>query len=259
MTFTNRCLNILQETTSIGSADVWTSIFFLISKNEHDNDAFDKTFVSAHGGSVFTYAEALRYDWKQRGVTCGLVGFTTANDGKASWGDAQPMFRIFQKLSGKDLVPLASACHTDRSKADSLCQYIRSLDGDEHDLFMQAQVMALCSKGGYVYETAHLLGHLNLPPYPLLFSAVLDTMLNFGIGGRWCPKAWLLKHGRKGRTTRTLEKFLRWKRRAGSKNHHNSCKHNARCRSDMYKKLLRQKQWSLPRAACEQVVTWRMK
>lgn len=258
--FDTECLNILQQTTSIGSTDVWTNIFFLISKSEHDNEDYDKTFISAHGGSVFTYAEALRYDWKNnRGVTCGLVGFTTANSGKASWGDAQPMFRFFHKLGGKDLIPLASECHIHKAKADALCQFIRSMDSSEHDLFMRAQVMALCCRGGYVYETAQILGELRLPPHPLLFAALLDTMLNFGLGGRWCPRAWLQKKGKRGNATVTLKRFLRWKKRVSSKNHHNSCRHNARCRSNMFKKLMKRNEWSLSRAACEKVVRWRMK
>ena len=259
ITLDAQCLDILAKTTSIDTLEAWTSIFFLISKSEHDNEDYDKTFISAHGGSVFTYAEALRYDYKQRGVTCGLVGFTTANSGKASWGDAQPMFRIFHELGGPDLRPMASACRKDKSKADALCARIRSMNKAEHDTFMAAQVQALCCQGGYVFETAQALGSLHIPPSSLLFSAVLDTMLNFGIGGKWCPKKWLQKKGVEGNQEKTLKMFLRWKKKASSENHHNSCKHNAVCRTEMFSKLLREKQWSLCRDACEKVVKWTMK
>lgn len=258
-TFDRQCLNILSKMTSIDTLDAWTSIFFLVSKSEHDNEDYSKTFVSAHGGSVFTYAEALRYDYKERGVTMGLVGFTTANSGKAQWGDAQPMFRIFHELGGPDLCPMAAECHKDKSKADALCKRIRSMDKAEHDTFMAAQVQALCCRGGYVFETAQTLGSLHLPPTPLMFSAVLDTMLNFGIGGTWCPKAWLLKHGVEGDQEKTLKAFLKWKKGASSKNHHNSCKHNAKYRTKMFQTLLKKKEWSLSRAACEKVVKWTMK
>lgn len=259
LTLTKQCVDLLAKTTSIGDSDSWTSIFFLVSKSEHDNQDYTKTFISAHGGSVFTYAEALRYDWKQRGVTCGLVGFTTANSGNDKWGDAQPMFRMFHKIGGPDLIPLASECHKDRAKADELCKTIRDLRDEDHDTFMEAQIHALCGPNGYVYETAQVLGELDLPPHPLLFAAVLDTMLNFGLGGKYCPKKWLQKNGARGNAEKTLKKFLKWKREASSKNNHNSCKHNAQCRSDMFKALLSKKQWSLPRAACEAVVTWKMK
>lgn len=255
----NTCSQLLGACTGLTDAATWTSIFFLISKSEHDNEDYSKTFVSAHGDSVFTYAEALRYDYRERGVTMGIVGFTTANSGRASWGDAQHVFKVFRMLGGPDLLPMTMQCHLDRSKATALCRVIRSLKGRERDIFIRSQMTVLCRPGGYIYETAQVLGDANLPPSPLMFAAVLDTMLNFGIGGRWCPKKWFKKHAVSGNQKRTLRKFLRWKKRVSKKNHHNSCAHNARCRSNMFKKLMKKRAWNLPVEACQEVVQWTMK
>lgn len=257
--FNPSCLNLLSQCTGISDAATWKNIFFLISKSEHDNEIYDDTFKSAYGGSVFTYAEALRYDYSQRGVTLGIVGFTTANSGKASWGDAQNVFRVFRMLGGPDLLPMSMQCHTNRNKAKALCRVIASLSESDVDRFIQAQMTVLCRPHGYIFETAQSIGNAEIPPTPLMIVAVFDSMLNFGLGGRYCPKKWLEKHAVKGNQRKTLTKFLRWKKKVSKKNHHNSCAHNARCRSNMFKKLMKRKQWNIPRDACERVVQWTMK
>lgn len=239
--------------------DEWLAIFFLVSKGEHDNQAWDKTFTSAHGESVFTYADALKYDWKQRGVTCGIVGFTTANDGKAEWGDAEPMFREFHKLGGPNLTPLAKDAHKNKEHAETLCKRIANLEGEEYEKFVDAQMAMLCKKGGYLYEAAHILDKCNLKTTPLFLAALFDTALNFGLSGKYCPVHWIKEHALRGNSARTLKAFLKFKAESGSRNHHNSCKHNAEERADQFLKLLQKGDWNLSRAGCEAVVTWTMK
>lgn len=237
----------------------YTMIFFLVSKGEHDNQAVDKTFETCEGAPVFTYADALPYDWKQRGVTIGIVGWTTANDGKASWGDAEKMLQRFADLGGPNLVAQAQRCHLDMTAAKHLCKTIRTMDEANTARFTRAQLEDITSPGGYLFEAVRAIRAQEIPVTPLLVSAIFDTLLNFGIGGRYCPLAWLSKHARTGSKTKTLRGFLRWKATVGSKNNHNSCKHNAQCRSKMFRRLLREKQWYLDQTACEQAVQWTMK
>ena len=239
--------------------DEWSAIFFLVSKGEHDNEAWDKTFTSAHGGSVFTYADALKYDWKQRGVTCGIVGFTTANDGKPEWGDAQPMLKKFHKLGGPDLTPLAKDAHKNKEHAETLCKKIGQLEGADYDTFVDAQMAMLCEKGGYLYETVHVLIAADIPRTPLFIAALFDTALNFGLGGKYCPVHWMKEHACKGNSARTLRAFLKFKAESGARNHHNSCKHNAEGRADQFLKLMQKGDWNLSRSGCESVVAWTMK
>lgn len=236
----------------------YTMAFFLVSKSEHNNQDPSKTFVSDKGTSVFTYAEPLSYDWMQRGVTMGVVGFTTANDGKASWGDAQKMLHVFHVLGGPDLLPQALRCHIDLTCAKHLCKTIESFSEHEQRRFVDAQFEVLTSKGGYLYESVDILRQLDIPVRPLLVAAIFDTLLNYGIGGTYCPLTWLRKNAVRGSKTKTLRKFLKWKRSVSYKNNHNSCKQNGYNRSDMFQKLLKKKSWDLDPVLCQRAVMWKM-
>jgi len=241
------------------TAHEYTMIFFLVSKSEHNNEDPKKTFMCANGESVWTYAEPLQHDWRQRGCTIGVVGFTTANSSKAAWGDAQPMLRTFRRMGGPDLLRLTDDCHKDKAAAHVFCSTIHSLSETEVELLTRAQLQQLASRKGYLFEAVRICRELDLPIKPLLIAAFFDSLLNFGIGGTYCPLTWLVAHAKRGSKTKTLRRFLRWKRKVGSLNSHNSCKHNARNRSDMFKQLLRKKAWSLDEQACRKVVRWRMK
>jgi hypothetical protein len=237
---------------------IYKMIFFLVSKSEHDNTDPTKTFLCANGESVFTYAEPLEYDWQQRGVTLGIVGFTTANSGRSDWGDAQGVFEAFADLGGPDLCHMASRCHKDKVVAKRLCHVIQNLSPQATEMFIQAQFDVLCRKGGYLYEAVHIIRELNIPVKPLLVAAIFDSLLNFGIGGKYCPIKFLRRRAKKGSKTKTLRRLLRWKRWVGHKNNHNSCKRNARNRSDQFKKLLKNKVWDLDESWCTKVVQWKM-
>ena len=254
-------LKPLQEICNLPT-DSWYAVFYLVSKGEHDNEKYEKTFTSAEGGSVWTYASALSYDWKQRGVTTGVYGATTANDGKSAWGDAESMFKRFHELGGPDFSQLASKAHTDKKVADELCKKIQHLDGKAYEWYIQAQLEALCRKGGYIYESVHALESCGIERTPLAIACVFDTALNFGLGGKYCPVSWLKKHGRKDEQKdgeEVLLQFLKFKALVGSKNNHNSCRNNAVNRANMFVKLVRKKDWLLSRKGCEAVVTWTMK
>jgi len=84
---TKASLEHLEKCSGISDIDTWTAIFFLLSKSEHNNMKWDDTFTGEDGKSVFFYAKRLPYDGEQRGVTTGLAGWTTANDGKDAYGD----------------------------------------------------------------------------------------------------------------------------------------------------------------------------
>jgi hypothetical protein len=255
-------IRALARATSISTTESLVAIFFLVSKPEHDNEKWDSTFLDDTGRDVFTYAAALSYDWKQRGVTTGIVGFTSANDGKASWGDLRPVLDRYARLGGKDaerMLSLSETAHKKKADADTLCHSINALKGRDRDLFEQAQIEALCAPGGYVYEATAAIGGLDLPPHPLYVSIVFDTALNFGLGGEHCPRKWLAKNGTRGDAKKTFRAFLEWKASVGSKNNHNSCKHNAEQRSKQFKKLLDKNHLTLPRASCEEAVRWTMK
>jgi len=233
-------------------------IFFLVSKSEHDNEDPAQTFLSADGSSVFLYCEALKYDYKDRGCTMGVVGYTTSNSGRSDWGDAQPVLRRLLQMGGPNLLDLADRCHTDKDAADTFCRTIHRLGPQDTTLMIRAQMEALCGSG-YFGQTISILRELEVPLKPLLVAAVFDSCLNFGIFGNYCPIKFLKKHGVRRSKTKTLRKLLKWKRVVGCKNDHNSCKSNGRNRSDMFKQLFRRKIWNLDEVWCKEVVTWKMK
>lgn len=259
--FIKKNRQVLTKCTGIKSIDTITAIFFLLSKPEHNNQSWDKTFISSDGKSVFFYAERLKYDGPQRGVTVGLAGFTTANSGKDAWGDFHPLATRYKRMGGVDLTRLARGLTTNTKKASEFCRKIHRLKGKDADLFVRAQLKCLCRPGGYIYEAMDALKNAGIPsPTPVTIAAVVDTMINQGIGGKWCPKKWLEQNPATSpkRESALLRDFLRWKRVSATKNHHNSPPSNGEKRSDMFLELLDMGSTDLDRAACERVVTWKM-
>lgn len=236
------------------SEEQWLMIFFLTAKSEHDVEDPELTFQSHDKRNVFFYCEALPYDFRQRGCTLGLVGFTT---GGTEAGDAPAVFRKYHELGGPDLLEESKECYTNKSKAKAFCERIHNLEGDE--AFVQSQLDVLCSEDGYMYEAVKAIRKLDISVSPLFFSAVYDSMLNFGLGSKWCPRKFLKHRGIERKHVRTLKDFLIWKRRASCKNNHNSCKHNGLNRANMYKSLLKKQGWDLPQNKVEKVVQWKMK
>lgn len=257
-----KVLERLGDATGVYDYDQWLACWFLISKSEHDNEDPDKTFACAKGGSVFQYCDALSYDWKQRGVTCGIVGFTTANSGKAEWGDLQPVLEILKRDGGPNLVRYAKTCHQDKDDAKKLCRKIRSLKGSDLDAFIDAQFEALLDKGGYLYETVHAWKQAGVDaPSILAIATVFDASLNQGHDGKdgGCTNLVKIAESHHGDENKILKRFNAWRREvAGSKNY-NSCAHNGESRSDMFETLRKRGQFQTRVEDAERVVTWTMK
>ncbi|MGA1564027.1 MAG: hypothetical protein ACO35C_05350 [Pontimonas sp.] len=241
------------------SGEQWLMICFLISKGEHDNEKPERTFKTHDGGSVWTYASALPYDWRERGVTTSFLGHTTHNSGKAAWGDAYPLFHKFHKMGGPDLAPEARTCNESKKKADAFATRIQTLDARDAERYATAGIKVMVSKKNYLRKSIQALRDLGIEPRALSVATVWDTAMNQGIGGKWCPVAWLSTHGVKGDEDETMKQFNHWRRDAAQKNHHNSPPSNGAARSDMFESLRRDGRWDLPRKACEEAVGWRMR
>lgn len=176
-------LALLKTTTGLDDAEAWRNIWLLVSKSEHDNTDPAKAFLTDKGKSLFSYASALSYDWKDRGVTMGIVGWTTACDGKDGKGDAPVLFKIYKELGGEDLMKYCDGCTKDKSKCSALIKKIESLAGDPK--WIQAQWKQLVTKaddGAYLYHTIDTWKKLGIQPSALAIATVFDASLNQGYG-----------------------------------------------------------------------------
>ena len=259
---TKASLEHLEKCSGISDIDTWTAIFFLLSKSEHNNMKWADTFTGEDGKSVFFYAKRLPYDGDQRGVTTGIAGWTTANDGKDSYGDFHKLAERYERMDGVDLRELAKGLTTDTEKANRFCEKIHTLHGDMAELWVEVQLKHLARPDGYIFETCQALNEAGIPhPTPLTVAAVVDTAINQGFGGKWCPKTWLKENSisTSDDELKLLREFLKWKRISATKNHHNSPPSNGEERADMFLKLLDSGGLCLKRSHCESVVTWKMK
>jgi hypothetical protein len=257
--FTNDNVKVLKKSTGIDCIDTLTAIFFLLSKSEHDNEKWEKTFLGEDGKSVFFYAKRLPYDGEQRGCTVGLAGWTTANGGKDKNGDFHDLAVRYKRMGGIDLRKLCKGLTKNKDKAKEFCDKIRNLHGEHADLFVTAQFKQLCRPGGYIHDSVEAIEDAGIKkPSALLIAAVVDTAINQGFGGKWCPRAWLKEHADDDEK-KLLKAFLKWKRVAATKNHHNDPPSNGEERSDMFKNLLDAGALDLDRAECEKAVKWRMR
>ena len=259
---TKASLEHLEKCSGISDIDTWTAIFFLLSKSEHNNMKWDDTFTGEDGKSVFFYAKRLPYDGEQRGVTTGLAGWTTANDGKDAYGDFHKLAVRYKRMGGIDLRKLAKGLTKDTDKASRFCEKIKGLRGDMADLWVETQLKHLARPDGYIFESCQALKDAGVPhPLPLTVAAVVDTAINQGFGGKWCPRTWLKEHAvtTSDDELKLLREFLKWKRISATKNNHNSPPSNGEKRADMFLKLLDSGMMCLKRTHCESVVTWKMK
>lgn len=143
--------------------------------------------MSSSGGTVFAYAEALPYDWWDRGVTAGLVGFTSANGGQEAWGDMQFMLGLYAAKSGIDLRPLCVGTTTSLAKCQTLVNALRNAGSDSR--YIAAQWDAITSSANpsaYLYHAMRLLRTRGFsPPRALTIAACFDHALNCGIDGQY--------------------------------------------------------------------------
>lgn len=175
-------LALLKKTTGLDDAEAWRNIWLLVSKSEHDNADPAKAFLTDKGKSLFSYASALSYDWKDRGVTMGIVGWTTACDGHDGKGDAPVLFKIYKDLGGDDLMKYCNGCTKDKSKCSALIKKIESLAKDPK--WVQAQWKQLVTKaddGAYLFHTIDTWKKLGIAnPSALAIATVFDASLNQG-------------------------------------------------------------------------------
>lgn len=181
--FSEGVVRALAEATGIADSEQWYHIMGLVAKSEHDGgpETWDRT--DKKGVSVFNYAQALSYDRSQRGVTMGLVGFTTHNDGKSEWGDAQPLFKAYAAAGGHDLADLAVGVTKNKAKADALCKIINDLDDPA---WIECQWRELLkAPAGYLHYTMKVLRKRDLPaPKALTVAMIFDHSLNCGSDGK---------------------------------------------------------------------------
>lgn len=230
-------LGDLQKITGIGSKEAWRNIFWLTSKPEHDNEDPAMAFATEDKGvNLFQYAEALKYDWKERGVTIGLVGFTTHCDGKPE-GDAQALFKKYAELGGEDFSAASKTCAKDKAAAEALCEKIKGIGNDPK--WIAAQWQCLFAPGeGYMHQTMKTWQDLGIQqPSALAIATVFDTSLNQGWDGPDGGCVYLKKLGVHGDENATLEKYNAWRRKVAGTNDYNDPPINGQHRADQYEKL----------------------
>lgn len=187
--FSEKTLKLLYECCGLGDSEVWQNIMTVISKSEHDNNDPKKWDTSDKGTSVFNYASCLSYDFKERGCTLGLVGFTTHNAGKQEYGDAQPLFKAYAKAGGRDdLAKLSEGIPKDKSKGEKLAKVIEKLDDETwRDCQWAELTKSSPSPGGYLYYTMKMLNKRGLTkPKALTICMIFDHTLNCGASGPHC-------------------------------------------------------------------------
>jgi len=256
---TPEVLELLGKTTGLSDKTAWANIWLLISKGEQDNDKLSGAFeVEGDKGSLFGYASALSYDRKQRGVTLGIVGWTTADGGKDD-GDAEELFRQFKEAGGEDLLDACKGCTKDQGKAQSLITKIRALGSDPK--FVHAQWQNLCSGEGYIKKTIEGWKKAGIDkPSALAIATVLDASLNQGWDGKDGGVTNLEKLAVHGDEDKTLEKYNAWRRKVAGTSEYNDPRANGEHRADMFEILRKAKNFNLKSdASLKKALSWEMK
>ena len=194
----------------------------------------------------------------------GIVGWTTACDGKDGKGDAPVLFKIYKDLGGDDLMKYCDGCTKDKSKCSALIKKIESLADDPK--WVQAQWKQLVTKaddGAYLFHTIDTWKKLGIQPSALAIATVFDASLNQGYNGKDGGCNNLEKLGVKGDEDATLEKYNKWRRKVAGTNEYNSPKSNGENRADMFEDLRKAKAFSLSGSeaakAIKKAVSWEMK
>jgi Glycosyl hydrolase family 46 len=178
----------LARVTGISDAIVYSAMLALTNKAEQDSVTW---YLDSKGESIYGYAEALPYDRKQRGLTIGLFGATTADAGKDGKGDAMDLFKRFAALKGEDFTPYAKNLTHDKAACDLLAKKIRSIATDPKWQQAQWQQLLATNGNGYLFEAVAILKNLGFTTFaPLTLAAVYDCCMNMGpqkskYGARW--------------------------------------------------------------------------
>lgn len=255
-------LDMLKRETGIGSKEAWENVFLLVSKGEHDNQKKERTFlVGRRGQSVFGWAAALPYDWTDRGVTMGLIGFTTAYGGRKNdaKGQAMRLFRHYKSLGGEDLSPLAVGATWDKSVAERLVKKVESIGDDPR--WILAQWQATVTGDGPIHHTVQGWKSVGVAaPSALAIATIFDASLNQGTDGVHGGVTWLKRLAVRGNEDATLREFNKWRRTVAGTNNYNATLSNGRNRADTFEKLRVARCFSLQgcSAAIADAISWRM-
>lgn len=254
-------LALLGKATGISDKDVWERIWLLISKSEHNNESMKDIFKTDEKKSLFGYASALKYDQRQRGVTLGIMGFTTADDGKDGQGDAPELFKQYKKLGGVDLMPYVDGCCNSEDKCKKLIAKIHDIQDDPR--WIQAQFTNVVTGDGYIAKTMEAFKKIGIPrPSALALAVVFDTSLNQGSEGKDGGCTHLVKLATKGNEEKTMRDYCAWKSKVAGKNEYNDPPSNGRSRGKMFADLVDAKCFALNKecdAHIKKAISWEMK
>jgi hypothetical protein len=254
-------LALLEKATGLGDKEAWQRIWLLVSKSEHNNEDLDKAFLTDEGKSLFGYASALKYDMKKRGCTIGIVGWTTANNGKDGKGDAPELFKQYKKLGGEDLMPFVDGCCKSEEKCKKLIAKIHSIEDDPK--WIQAQFTNLLTGDGYLAKTMEAFKKVGIPkPSALGLAVVFDTSLNQGFDGPDGGCDHLITLATTGNEEKTLKTYCAWKTKVAGTNEYNDPPSNGRARGKMFADLVDAKCFSLTKecdAHIKKAIDWQMK
>lgn len=259
----NSVLTLLNTATGLADAEAWRNIWTLISKSEQDNSDNSKAFLTDKGTSLFGYASALPYDFKKRGVTIGLVGWTSANDGKDGHGDAPELFKIYKSLGGDDLMKYVPGCAGNKEKCDKLIKKIKEIGDDPKWIEAQwSQLVSDSPDGAYIFHTMKAWKKAGVSkPSALALATVLDASLNQGFDGNDGGCTNLIKLAVHGNEDATLEKYNKWRRKVAGTSEYNDPEENGFSRAFMFEDLRKAKCFSLKGcdAQMKKAMKWEMK
>ena len=252
-------LAMLGTTTHISDPEVWSNIFSLVGKCEHDDIRW---WRSSDGGSVYTFVKRLPYDYKDRGTTVGLVGFTTHASGKPS-GDAMELFECYAKMGGRDFRALGrDAKSEDGSKA--LQRAIDAVGDDPKWMLAQWTQLFSSNGSGYIREAQQICKKRGIDrPSALTFAAIFDCALNHGATGKGGARDIADRVPKSCDTEmKFLEKFLEIRKPIASDgNAYNDPPINGVRRCEQFMTLLHKKCMGLKGCDAEirQATSWEMK
>ena len=247
----------LQKLTGNGNAEAWSNTLSLIGKAEQDNLNWWKT---ASGNSIYGYAEALPYDCKDRGVTIGLMGFTTHDGGKPV-GDAQELFDEYRKIGGdestyqrlKSLSKSANKKHPD----PEFMKLLSHLGNDPK--WIEAQWNRFIDTD--VRPSMNALRQVGIDkPSQLTLAAVIDTSMNQGATGSEGAEALVKRAGHAATEKDFLKHFLEIRKPIAATHDYNGSRSNANHRCQQFLDLLNMGETDLQNAqkAVKQVTSWEM-
>lgn len=254
-------LAMLGKATGLRDPQAWSNVLSLVSKPEHDRLEW---WLSNDNEDIYAWSEALKYDWSKntegRGVTMGIVGFTTHCDGKPE-GDAQDLFEEYVRLGGKNLAPMSKDCASDKDACKKLINEIKKIGDDEK--WIQAQWNRLVAKGGsgYIYETMKICkDHGIETPSALTIASLFDCSLNQGATGHGGSISIAKKIDGKHDEKTFLRKFLNERLPIAGRNAYNDPPINGRHRVQQFIDLLDAGCMDLKDdALIKKVTSWEMK